>query len=268
MIDLHSHILPGLDDGPSNIDFSVAMARAAVEAGTQMMVATPHIRSDFNVRVEEIEPRVDELNARLEAEQLPLRVVPGGEVGWASVPDLDAVTLERVALGSGSYVLLESPYGRKPVDVEAAVEVLAERGFRSVLAHPERCPLFERDIERLARMVDGGALCSITAGSMSGRFGATVRRFTIELLRRGLVHDVASDAHDHLHRPPGLMTGFEELEGELPGITAQCPWYTVTAPVAILAGNPLPPMPDRDGPRSSRLSRFLRRGGGARLPSS
>jgi hypothetical protein len=94
---------------------------------------------------------------------------------------------------------------------------------------------------------------------MTGRFGDTTRRFTVEVLRRGLVHDIASDAHDHLHRPPGLTGGFSALEEELPGISAGAPWFTVTAPVAILAGNPLPARPELDAPRPSGLRRLLGR---------
>ena len=259
MIDIHCHILPGLDDGPSNVDFSLAMARAAVETGTQMMVATPHIRADFDVDPDEIPPRVDDLNDRIEGAGVPLRVLPGAEIGWASVPDLETEVLAKLSLGTGNYVLLESPYGRKPVDVEGAVETLRERGFGTILAHPERCPLFQREPDRLTRLTEGGVLCSVTAGSMQGRFGDAVRRFTFDLLRSGLVHDVASDAHDHLHRPPGLVAGFEDAEREIPGIGRSAPWYTVTAPVAILAGNPLPEMPKHDGPAPTGIRRLLGR---------
>lgn len=259
MIDLHCHVLPGLDDGPANLDFSLAMARAAVDAGTQLMVATPHIRADFDVHPEEIEPRVDLLNERLHSEGLPLRILPGAEVGWASAPDLDDRLLSKLSLGSGRCVLLESPYGRRPVDLEATIAGLSERGYGVILAHPERCPLFQRDPDRLARLVEAGVLCSITAGSMSGRFGAPVRRFTVEILRRGLVHDVASDAHDHVHRPPGLTAGFDDIEDELPGIAAHAAWFTVTSPVAILAGNPLPARPELDGTRTTGVRRLLGR---------
>jgi protein-tyrosine phosphatase len=260
VIDLHCHILPGLDDGPANLDFSLSMARAAVEAGTQLIVATPHIRADFNVDPTEIEPRVDLFNDRLQRERLPLRVLPGAEIGWASASDLDDVQLARLSLGSGRRVLLESPYGKKPVDLESIIAGLATRGFQSVLAHPERCPLFQRDPARLRKLVDGGALCSITAGSMQGRFGQPVRQFTVEMLRDGLVHDVASDAHDHIHRPPGLLDGFDEVKAELPGIERYAPWYTVTSPVAILAGNPVPAAPPISAaPSPSRFKRLLGR---------
>ena len=259
MIDLHCHILPGLDDGPANLDFSLSMARAAVDAGTQLIVATPHIRADFNVDPAEIEPRVDLFNDRLQRERLPLRVLPGAEIGWASATDLDDAQLARLSLGSGRRVLLESPYGKKPVDIEAIIAGLAERGFQAVLAHPERCPLFQRDHDRLRRIVAAGALCSITAGSMQGRFGQTVRAFTVEMLRAGLVHDVASDAHDHIHRPPALTGGFGDVKDELPGIERHAPWFTVTSPVAILAGNPIPKAPSLGAPSPSRLQRFLGR---------
>jgi protein-tyrosine phosphatase len=260
VIDLHCHILPGLDDGPSNLDFSLSMARVAVEAGTQMIVATPHIRADFNVDPNEIEPRVDLFNDRLQRERLPLRVLPGAEIGWANAGDLDDVQLARLSLGTGKRVLLESPYGRKPVDLESIIAGLAGRGFQAVLAHPERCPLFQRDIERLRKIVAKGTLCSITAGSMQGRFGETVRAFTVQMLREGLVHDVASDAHDHIHRPPGLVEGFDRVKDEIPGIERCTAWYTVTSPVAILAGNPLPKAPEFQPAPPSRLRRFLGRG--------
>jgi protein-tyrosine phosphatase len=261
VIDIHCHILPGLDDGPANLDFSLAMARAAVEAGTQLIVATPHIRADFDVDPNEIEARVDLFNDRLQHERLPLRVLPGAEIGWATATELEDALLAKLSLGSGRRVLLESPYGRKPVDLEGIIAELAERGFQTVLAHPERCPLFQRDPARLRKVVEAGALCSITAGSMLGRFGPPVRAFTVEMLRGGLVHDVASDAHDHIHRPPGLVGGFAELKGELPGIDQYAAWYTVTSPVAILAGNPLPSAPELGAPPPSRLRRLLGRSG-------
>src|SRR5256714_12086736 len=212
MIDLLCHSLPGLDDGPSNLDFSLAMARAAVEAGTQLIVATPHIRADFDVDPVEIEPRVDLFNDRLQRDRLPLRVLPGAEIGWATAPELDDTQLARLSLGSGKRVLLESPYGKKQVDIEGIIAGLSARGFQAVLAHPERCPLFQRDPERLRKIVADRALCSITAGCLLGRFGTPVRTFTIGLLRDGLVHDVASDAHDHLHRPPRLIAGFDDVK--------------------------------------------------------
>jgi protein-tyrosine phosphatase len=162
-------------------------------------------------------------------------------------------------MGSSHRILLESPYGRGHVDIEAIIKGLQERGFQAVLAHPERCPLFQKDPARLKAIVAGGTLTSITAGSMNGQFGAPARTLTVEMLRDGLVHDVASDSHDHIHRPPGLLAGFKRMNEEIPGIERHAPWYTVTAPVAILAGNELPKAPNLESPPSTGLRRLLGR---------
>lgn len=259
MVDIHSHILPGLDDGPSNFDFSLAMARAAVESGTQIVVATPHIRSDFAVDIGEIAGLVDELNDRLEADRMPLRILPGGEIGWSYLPSLDDADLAKLRLGSSDYLLVETPHGQRSADFEGAIEELNERGYKAVLAHPERCPLFQRDPGRLEAIVAEGSLCSVTAGSMVGRFGERVRQFTMELFVRGLVHDVASDSHDHLNRPPGLQQAFTAAEAGLPGIAEHRPWFTTTAPVAILSGRPLPPVPQIDSRGNGRWRRLFAR---------
>jgi len=252
VIDLHCHILPGVDDGPVNLDFSVAMARAAEEAGIVVMVATPHVRSDHPNEPAEIEAAVRELNAALVAEDVELRVLPGAEVALQKAAELDGETLSALCLGSGDCLLVD-------IDLEGILWDIQARGLRPVLAHPERCPIFQRDPSRLARLVNGGVFCSITAASLAGRFGSTVRKFSLELLYDGLVHDVASDAHDHLHRPPDLLKGFESAEEDVPGIRGQATWFTVTAPVAILTGKPLPRMPDPPPrPPTSRWRRLVR----------
>ena len=261
MIDLHCHILPGLDDGPVNFDFSVAMARAAAENGIQVMVATPHIRSDYDVDLAQLGALVERLNQAVEDDGTQLLVLTGGEVSLQKATELDDDELRTVCLGSSDYVLLESPYKQIDIDIEGIVREVQGRGYKPLLAHPERCPIFQHDPDRLQRLVNMGVLCSITASSLAGGFGSTVRRFTLELVHDGLVHDVASDAHDHLHRPPDLLAGFESAEREIPGIHEQAPSFTVTAPVAILAGRPLPARPDPPPrPPTSRWRRLVNRG--------
>src|SRR3954452_12235064 len=176
MIDLHCHILPGLDDGPANMDFSLAMARKAVESNIQIVVATPHIRADYEgITAERIGAATIELNERIEDDGLPLRVIAGAEVAIPKLEELSDDELTLLSLGSGGYVLLESPYGGTPVDVEAAVDDIERRGHSTILAHPERCPLFHADIERLVGLVDRGVLCSITSASLAGAFGDRAR---------------------------------------------------------------------------------------------
>src|SRR5262249_19183230 len=111
----------------------------------------------------------------------------------------------------------------------------------------ERSPLFQREPERLARCVEAGMLCSVTAGSLRGDFCERARRFSLEILSEGLVHDLASDAHDHHSRTPSLAGATEPAEAELPGVSAQAEWLTSAAPAAILAGKPPPPPPPLSG---------------------
>ena len=118
MIDLHCHILPGLDDGPVNLDFSVAMARAAEEAGIVVMVATPHVRSDHPNEPAEIEAAVRELNTALAAENVELRVLAGAEVALQKAAELDDEILRALCLGSGDCLLVESPYRSIDIDLK------------------------------------------------------------------------------------------------------------------------------------------------------
>lgn len=260
MIDLHCHILPGLDDGPPNVEFSVAMARAAAATGIAVMVATPHIRRDYAVEAEDVEAGVEQLNRMLTRDGIDVLVVGGAEVSLAKAHELPDAVLDRLCLGDSRYLLVESPYRDGGLDPEDVLPELKERGYCPVLAHPERSSVFQRSPERLAALVDDGALCSVTAASLAGRFGGPVKRFALRLFAEGLVHDVASDAHDPVQRPPDLLGGFDVADRDLPGLREQAAWFTVTAPVAILADRPLPPAPDppRPTPLLRRLP-FLRR---------
>ena len=255
MIDLHSHILPGLDDGPPAMAGSLDLARAAVAAGTDTMLATPHVNDKADIEPARIAAVAEELRTALADAAIPLEVGTGGEIAIWRLVDLDDETLRRLALGGGPYLLVESPFSPVVGDFEPMVLDLQARGHRVLLAHPERCPAFQRDPARLERLVAAGPLVQITAGSMSGAFGSTVRRFTVAILREGLAHVVASDAHDHVKRPPGLRAGFPALERELPGIGAQAAWLTAAVPKAVLDGAPLPPRPDL--PRPAGLLRRL-----------
>src|SRR3954452_13891716 len=151
MIDLHSHILPGLDDGPADLDGSLALAREAVARGTRKIIATPHVRDDHPYPLDEIDNRVDGLNRAFANQGIDLEVVAGGEVAISKIPDLDEPTLRRVCLGDGTYLLVESPYTQTSQLLEHVLFDLQARGFRPILAHPERSPTFLSDKIRLER---------------------------------------------------------------------------------------------------------------------
>jgi protein-tyrosine phosphatase len=243
LIDLHCHLLPGLDDGPSSIGEAVALAEAAVAGGTTVMVATPHIDSVWRVRPDQISARAAALRDALSAAGVALEVLTGAEIAISRLADLSASDLDLLRLGEGPFLLLECPLSPTAGDFDLVLTRILDRGERVVLAHPERSPLFQQEPERLVRLVEAGALCSLSAGAPSGYFGELVRRFAIDLLRADLVHDVSSDAHDARRRPPGLLDAFVAAEAELPGVSLQCDWFTRQAPAAILAGQPLPSKP-------------------------
>jgi protein-tyrosine phosphatase len=248
MIDLHCHILPGLDDGPTTMTDAVAMARMAAASGTTTVVATPHIDGRWGVRPSELSRRAAALTDALSSEGIPLDVRTGGEIDISRFADLRPDDLDRLRLGGGPYLLLESPLSPAAGDSDMLMLRIHGRGEQILLAHPERCPLFQREPERLVRLVDAGLLCSISTGSLRGQFGEQVRGFTIDLLRAGLVHDLASDAHDDWRRPPPLSEALGEVEAEIPGIGDQADWLTRLAPAAILAGEPLPARPASHAP--------------------
>jgi protein-tyrosine phosphatase len=243
VIDLHCHLLPGLDDGPRSMPEALALARLAAVSGTDTIVATPHINQHWRVNPLELDERASAMREALERDGIALRLATGGEIAITRLADLHAEEIDVLRLGDGPYLLLECPLEPDSWDFDAVLLKLRERGESILMAHPERCPLFQREPQRLVRLVENGLLCSITAGSMWGQFGSRVRDFTIELLRAGLVHDVASDAHDSERRPPGLGDAFASAERELPGIGAQADWLSRLAPAAILAGESLPARP-------------------------
>jgi protein-tyrosine phosphatase len=259
LIDLHCHLLPGLDDGPATLDESLALARAASEKGIEAIVATPHIREDYPFDPAEIAPRARELEQALADAGIPLRVVQGAEVAITKVPDLDQSTLSTLCLGDSRYMLVESPYTYATTILEETVFDLQVQGFVPVLAHPERAPSFQQEPERLAGLVERGVLCSVTAASMIGTFGRTVQRFTALIFSKGFVHNVASDAHDPVRRPIDLRAGFGVIEREVPGLAAQAAWFTATVPAAITAGRELPPPPELARQRGKVWARLRRK---------
>jgi protein-tyrosine phosphatase len=244
VIDLHCHVLAGIDDGPATIDESLELARIAAAAGTRTVVATPHVNSRYRNDAGRIARLVEELNGRLATERVlsatgtPLAILPGAEVALTAIAELAAEQLRGLTLGGGSWLLVEPPFAAVAPNLDALLLELPVEGRRVVLAHPERCPAFRREPRMLERLVRAGMLTSITAGSLGGRFGEEARRFALALAREGLLHNVASDAHDALKRRPEIAPELERA-----GLAPLAQWLTVEVPSAILDGEEIPARP-------------------------
>jgi protein-tyrosine phosphatase len=246
MIDLHAHILPGIDDGPATVDAALDLARTATAAGTRAMATTSHI-SPVGVWPDALPSAREALADRLAEAGIALELLAGGEIAPDRLPELDDDALRLIALGGGPYVLLECPFSPVGTSMEMMVDDLHRRGFGVLLAHPERSPTFQRDPAHLASLVERGALAQITTGSLTGRFGETPRRAAETMLQQGLTHVLASDAHDAVHRGPDLHAADGVLEPPL------AEWMTAAVPAAIVAGDPLPerpPLPRARGVRA------------------
>jgi protein-tyrosine phosphatase len=233
MIDLHCHILPGVDDGALDVEDSLGLARQAVGDGIERVCATPHIRHDHDVRIEEVAGRVEALNARLRAEGLPVTVLTGGEVAETAVEGLSEEELARVALGAGDWVLLEPAPGPLSDTLLIRVAHLAERGHRALIAHPER-HLSADMRERIAALIAAGALVQATADFFLRERTADGMR---ALAEAGLVHVLGSDAHSsHGGRPLRMAEAFKALAG-LETVAPHIEWMRETAPKAIIEGD-------------------------------
>jgi protein-tyrosine phosphatase len=263
VLDLHCHILPGIDDGPSSMEESLVLARAMAADDVRAVAATPHLRPDHpGVVPSELAGRCRELQEELEKAGLPLQVIPGGEVDvlWA-LEATDAELGLASYLQRGSDLLVETPYGPLPSTFEEMLFKLTVRGFRVMLAHPERNPSFHRDYERLGELVRRGTLVQVTASSLArspkdSRSAALAHK----LVRDGMAHVIASDMHGAaVPGRPSLRAGSEVALG-LVG-NARTRWLVWEAPSAILQGTPLPPPPPaEEPPRRSMRSRLGLRG--------
>ncbi len=208
MIDTHLHILPGVDDGPETVEEAVALARALVEEGVHAAVATPHYNDEFpQYAAAEIRERVYDLQQVLNRYNIPLRLCAGHEalIKPGLVEDIQA---GRVATLNGSrYLLLELWNNSWVPETERVIFELRAAGIVPVIAHPERYRVIQQDVERLCVLVRRGVLTQLTASSLVGQWGKTVRRCAETLLKKNLIHCIASDAHGLNKRPPGISSG-------------------------------------------------------------
>jgi len=239
MIDLHCHLLPGIDDGATSWDHSLAMARLAAADGITDILATPHITPGvYDNTTATVAPLVAALVERLRVEQIPLRVHVGADVR------IDTDLVERIERGEipvvgkeTRYLVAELPAQMIPPNVPRLLYELQLRRIVAIITHPERNAVFQRDLDLLAEMVSAGSLAQVTAGSLTGEFGPVARRTAVKMLGRQLIHIIATDGHGVEARRPILSAGVAQA-ATVVGEEAARDMVTTT-PQAILSGTPV-----------------------------
>jgi protein-tyrosine phosphatase len=211
-VDIHCHLLPGIDDGAKDWDESLAMARLAADDGIRTIVATPHQLGNFgHNRGDEIRRLVSELQQRLEAENIPIRVLPGADVRIEPGMAARLANGEVLTLGDHRrHVLLELPH-ELYLPLEPVLRELSQRHIVGILSHPERNQGILRHRDVLAPLVEAGCLLQITAGSLCGTMGPECRELSQWLLAERMVHFVATDAHGSRSRRPLMQRAFERV---------------------------------------------------------
>ncbi len=246
MIDLHSHILRGIDDGARSLEDSIEIARAAVADGITAIAGTPHVRDDWPTDAGVMEYRVAELRAELESAGVSLDVRAGGEIAVEWLGKLAVDELRRFGLGGNPrYLLVETPYYGWPLGLADALFALRAQGITPVLAHPERNAEVQAHPTRLVQLVESGVLVQVTAASVDGRIGKRAQETGLLLVREGLAHLLASDAHHASVRAVGMAAAASAVGG---GALAQ--WLTWDVPAAILGDTEIPPRPSGGGSSS------------------
>ncbi|HCI79618.1 MAG TPA: tyrosine protein phosphatase [Ktedonobacter sp.] len=213
MIDIHLHILPGVDDGPATLQESLVLAQALVQEGVQVVVATPHSNDEYpRLPATEIRTRVNQLQHVLMQQGLPLHVFAGNEV-LIRAGLVDEIRAGRVAtLNGGRYLLLELWNTMWLPETEQVIFGLLSQGIVPIIAHPERYTTIQKDPSRLIALIRQGALAQLTASSVLGLHGSTVKRTAETLLKQGLIHFLASDAHGMHRRPPYMAKSLKQIE--------------------------------------------------------
>lgn len=213
MIDLHNHILPGIDDGAKTLEDSLNMARIAVKEGIHTIIATPHHRNSYyDNPTDVVLEKVKELNNRLNEERIPLVILPGQE------PALHSDILESIQQGSiltlnqTQYLFIELPSVHVPRYTGQILFELQNKGMIPIIVHPERNKGIMEQPDILYQLIKRGALAQLTASSICGVFGKNIKKFSQQLIEANLVHFIASDAHNTHNRTFNMAKAYNEIQ--------------------------------------------------------
>ncbi len=215
MIDIHSHILYGLDDGAKDLNDSLEMAKAAVDEGITTIIATPHFNEKYVNHKQEIINKVARLNEVIQEKQIPLTILPGQE------PRIYGDLLEDYNNGqvltlnnAGKFMLIELPSNHVPRYTEKLLFDLQLNGLTPIIVHPERNQEIIENPDKLYQFVKKGACTQVTAASLAGYFGKKIKKFSLQMIEANLTHFIASDAHNLTGRSFKMREAFGVVEKE------------------------------------------------------
>ena len=267
MIDLHCHLLPGIDDGAADLAVSLEMARAMVADGVAVAACTPHILPGlYHNTGPDIRAATMRLQTQLKQHDIPLHLTWGADNHV--VPDFVAQLREGhlLPLAGSRYVLVEPPHHVAPPRMEEFFFNLLAAGYVPILTHPERLTWINGQYDTIKRLARSGVWMQLTAGSLSGAFGHNAKYWAERMLGDGLVHILATDAHDVKKRPPNLSEGFS-LAAKLLG-EEEARHLVRSRPAGVLVNEPpssLPPVPGIDSKNGSSADDEPRESGRAGL---
>lgn len=245
MIDIHTHVLPGLDDGSHSLEESLVMLRIAAEAGTTDLVASPHANLEYRFDAARVGEKLAELRA---AGDGAVRLHSGCDFHFYFDNIQDALAHPaKYAINGKSYLLVEFPDLLVPRGTSEVFARLRQAGLTPIVTHPERNILLHSRLGELEQWVREGALVQVTAQSFFGRFGGEAKAVARDLMDRGLVHFVASDAHDAEDRAPRLDDAYDFVARRYGGDRAELLFQL--NPRAVIEGEPLGPQPEPAAPR-------------------
>ncbi|HLI75663.1 MAG TPA: CpsB/CapC family capsule biosynthesis tyrosine phosphatase [Acidobacteriaceae bacterium] len=210
MVDLHHHLLPGLDDGSPDLPTSLEMARLAVADGITHIVCTPHASSRYAFNPEAVLTRAEELRVALEEANIKLQLGLGCDFHLSYDNIQDAVAHpSRYSINGGEYLLIELPDYTLSPNLKETFYELRRAGLTPILTHPERNPVLQREPQRMLPWLRDGLLTQVTAGSITGNMGKSAQRIAERMLANRWVHFIATDAHDPKRRPPQMRAARE-----------------------------------------------------------
>lgn len=258
MIDIHTHIIPALDDGPPDMETSIDMGRVAAEDGTETIISTSHSAETFAEGRDSIQARLDEVRKAWAGVGLDIKLEQGVEIFLTPKTVDELRSGQAWTLAGSRYVLVELPYQPWPLFADDALFQLQVAGYTPILAHPERYTSIQSDPNKMYELAERGILSQVTASALLGEFSSVIQRCAETLLRHNLAQFISSDAHGvSLRKRPPLLKSAVQAAAGLIGEEAAHTLVT-TNPAHILNNTPLPFTPERVPPRRWSLASLFK----------